>query len=63
MMDVSPIAPTIAQTIQSLNSPQLPNFSIGTANLEANAAAATVSDAASSGSVGTCCGSSVDTYA
>jgi hypothetical protein len=63
MMSVSSVAPSIAQTIQSINAPQLPNFNVGTANVEANAAAATTSDAASSGSVGTCCGSSIDTYA
>jgi len=62
MINVSVAPPTIVQTLQSLNSPQLPNFNVGTANPEANAGAV-ASSAAASGSVGTSCGSSVDTYA
>ena len=63
MINVSVAPPTIVQTLQSLNSPQLPNFNVGTANPEANAGAMASSAAATSGSVGTSCGSSVDTYA
>ncbi len=61
-MITASVSPTIAQTLMAVNNPQ-PNISIGTANPEANAAAAGSSDASSSGSVGSCCGSSVDTYA
>jgi hypothetical protein len=56
-------SPTIAQTLMAINNPQPVNINIGTADPEANAAAAGSSSMASSGSVGTCCGSSVDTYA
>jgi hypothetical protein len=63
MMNVSVAPPTIIQTLQSLNSPQLPNFNVGTANVEASAGAMASSAATTSGSVGSSCGSSVDTYA
>lgn len=61
-MTIASVSPTIAQTLMAINNPQ-PNISIGTADPEANAAAAGSSSMASSGSVGTCCGSSIDTYA
>jgi hypothetical protein len=63
MMNVSVAPPTIIQTLQSLNSPQLPNFNVGTANADASAGAMASSAATTSGSVGSSCGSSVDTYA
>lgn len=62
MTGVSSAIPTIAQTLQSLNSPQVPNIKIGTANPDAGAMAAPVV-VPSAGSVGSGCGSSIDTYA
>lgn len=62
MTAISSVAPTIAQTIQMLNSPKLPQFNVGTPVAEA-ASSVTVSDVSVSSGVGSSCGSSVDTYA
>lgn len=59
MIGIPSVVPTIAQTLQSLNSPQLPNFNVGTPSPDANVSAASTSVA--TGSVVS--GGSVDTYA
>lgn len=63
MAEISSVAsvnmiPTIAQTLRALNTPQLPNFNVGTPNADANASAASTSvpcgSASSGGSIDTC---------
>lgn len=62
MVGISASIPTIAQAIQSLNNPQVPNVNVGTANPDANSGAISTSSAIPiSGGVVT--GGSVDTYA
>ncbi|MDD2865276.1 MAG: hypothetical protein PHC99_11240 [Methylococcales bacterium] len=62
MVGISAVLPTIAQTLQSMNSPQVPNIQIGTADVDANSAAAAVS-IPSAGSVGGGTSGSIDTTA
>lgn len=62
MVGISSAIPTIAQVIQSINQPQVPNTQIGTANADVNSAASAVS-VPSAGSVGSGTSSSIDTTA
>lgn len=59
-MTIASAIPTITQILTTLNAPE-PIKQIGTANVEASAAASC--SGASTGSVGSSCGGSIDTYA
>lgn len=62
MVGILPAIPSIAQVLQSINQPQVPNIQIGSADVDANSAAAAVS-IPSAGSVGGGTSGSIDTTA
>ena len=59
-MTIAAMIPTITQTLAGINNPE-PVKQIGSADIEASAGA--TCSGASTGSVGSSCGNSIDTYA